>query len=65
MNPSVVAPPVYLRGPQEYDGLSQLNNVSPKQQAAVLGDRFADCKRTYDKHGGERTNFAYGYINKG
>jgi hypothetical protein len=43
---------------------ARLYNVSPKQQAAVLVDRFAECKAIYDRHGGDRTNMAYGYVLK-
>ena len=43
---------------------ARLYGYTPKQQAAVLTDRFADCKAIYDKHGGDRTNLAYGYIRK-
>jgi len=44
---------------------ARIYNYSPKQQAAVLDDRLARCKETYDREGGDRTNLAYGYINKG
>jgi hypothetical protein len=43
---------------------ARLYGYSPKQQAAVLTDRFAECKAIYDKHGGERTNLAYGFVNR-
>ena len=44
---------------------AKLYNYTPKQQAAVLTDRLARCKETYDREGGDRTNLVYGYINKG
>ena len=31
----------------------------------VQNDRLAYCKSIYEKHGGDRTNLVYGYINKG
>jgi hypothetical protein len=43
---------------------ARLYNVTPKRQTAVLTDRFAECKAIYDKHGGDRTNLAYGYVLK-
>ena len=43
----------------------RLYNFSPKQQAAVLTDKLARCKEIYDREGGDRTNLAYGYVNKG
>ncbi len=43
---------------------ARLYGFSPKQQAAVLTDHLAYCKGLYEKHGGDRTNLAYGYINK-
>ena len=43
---------------------ARIYSYSPKQQAAVLTDRLADCKSIYDKHGGERNNLVYGYIRK-
>ena len=44
---------------------ARLYGFSPKQQAEILTDKVAYYKEIYDKHGGERTNLAYGYINKG
>src|SRR5262245_899186 len=44
---------------------AKLYGFTPKQQASVLTDRLARCKETYDREGGDRTNLAYGYINKG
>ena len=43
---------------------ARIYGYSPKQRAAVLTDRFAECKAIYDKHGGDRTNLAYGYVLK-
>jgi hypothetical protein len=43
---------------------ARIYGFSPKQQAAVLTDRLADCKNIYDKHGGDRNNLVYGYIRK-
>lgn len=34
-------------------------------RAALRDDKVAYYKNLYDKHGGDRTNLAYGYINKG
>jgi len=44
---------------------ARLYNFSPKQQAAVLTDHLAYCKGIYEREGTERTNLAYGYVNKG
>ena len=33
--------------------------------SAVQTDKVAYYKSLYEKHGSERTNLAYGYINKG
>jgi predicted TIM-barrel fold metal-dependent hydrolase len=44
---------------------ARLYGYSPKMMGQLENDRFAECKRIYDKHGGDRTNLAYGYINKG
>jgi uncharacterized protein len=44
---------------------ARLYGFSPKQQAAVLTDKVAYYKEIYERHGGDRTNLAYGYINKG
>jgi len=43
---------------------ARLYGYTPKQQAAVLTDRFASCKDIYDREGGDRSNRAYGYIRK-
>jgi predicted TIM-barrel fold metal-dependent hydrolase len=44
---------------------ARLYNFSPKQRAALENDQVAYYKAIYEKHGGDRTNLAYGYINKG
>jgi hypothetical protein len=31
----------------------------------VETDKLARCKEIYEREGGDRTNLAYGYINKG
>ena len=36
--------------------------VSAAKRAALAEDKVARCKEIYDRHGGERTNLAYGYI---
>jgi uncharacterized protein len=43
---------------------ARLYRVSPKQQAAVLTDRVAQVRETYEKYGTDRSNLAYGYVNK-
>jgi predicted TIM-barrel fold metal-dependent hydrolase len=43
---------------------ARLYNFSPKQQAAVLTDKVAYYKEIYERNGGDRTNLAYGYVNK-
>jgi predicted TIM-barrel fold metal-dependent hydrolase len=44
---------------------ARLYGFTPKMQSALENDKVASCKAIYDKHGGDRTNLAYGYINKG
>jgi predicted TIM-barrel fold metal-dependent hydrolase len=44
---------------------ARLYGYSPKMRASLASDRVAYCKGLYEKHGGDRTNLAYGYINKG
>jgi len=34
-------------------------------QSSLANDKLAYYKSIYEKHGSERTNLAYGYINKG
>ncbi|MGE0557307.1 MAG: amidohydrolase family protein [Burkholderiales bacterium] len=43
---------------------ARLYNVSSKQQAAIIVDRVAQIKETYELEGPGRTNMAYGYVNK-
>jgi hypothetical protein len=43
---------------------ARLYGFSPKQQAAVLTDKVAHYKEIYERHGGDRTNLAYGYVLK-
>jgi hypothetical protein len=44
---------------------ARLYGYSPKMQAALRDDKVAYYKSLYEKHGGERSNLAYGYVNKG
>jgi hypothetical protein len=44
---------------------ARLYGFGAKQRAALETDRVAYWKGLYDKHGGDRTNLAYGYANKG
>jgi hypothetical protein len=44
---------------------ARLYGYTPKMRAALPADRVAHFKELYEKHGGERTNLAYGYINRG
>ena len=46
------------------DNNARLYNFKPQQRAALGDDRLADYKALYAKHGGERTNLAYGYALK-
>jgi predicted TIM-barrel fold metal-dependent hydrolase len=43
---------------------ARLYGFSPKQQAAVANDKVAYYKEIYERHGGDRTNRAYGFIQK-
>ena len=43
---------------------ARLYGYSPKMQAALQNDKVAYYKEIYEKHGGDRSNLAYGYINK-
>ena len=43
---------------------ARLYGVTPKQRAAITGDRVATIKETYGKHGPGRTNMACGYVAK-
>ena len=44
---------------------ARIYGYTPKMMSEVQNDKLAYCKSIYEKHGGERTNLAYGYINKG
>jgi predicted TIM-barrel fold metal-dependent hydrolase len=44
---------------------ARLYGYTPKMQAALQDDKVAYYKSIYEKHGGDRSNLAYGYINKG
>jgi predicted TIM-barrel fold metal-dependent hydrolase len=44
---------------------ARLYGYSPKMQSSLENDQVAYCKSLYEKHGSERTNLAYGYINRG
>jgi predicted TIM-barrel fold metal-dependent hydrolase len=47
------------------DNNAKLYGLSAAQRAAIAGDKVSYWKDLYDKHGGDRTNLAYGYANKG
>jgi predicted TIM-barrel fold metal-dependent hydrolase len=44
---------------------ARLYGYSPKMQSSLETDKVTYWKGLYDKHGGDRSNLAYGYINKG
>ena len=44
---------------------ARLYGFSPKQQAAVLTDKVAYYKDLYERNGPDRSNRAYGYVQKG
>jgi hypothetical protein len=44
---------------------ARIYGFTPKMQSALETDKVAYYKGLYEKHGSERTNLAYGYINKG
>jgi predicted TIM-barrel fold metal-dependent hydrolase len=44
---------------------ARLYGYSPKMQSSLGADKVTYWKSLYEKHGGDRTNLAYGYINKG
>ena len=44
---------------------ARLYGYTPKMMSEVRTDKVARCKEIYDREGGDRTNLAYGYINKG
>jgi hypothetical protein len=43
---------------------ARLYGYTPKMQSALRNDKVAYYKEIYEKHGGDRSNLAYGYINK-
>ena len=43
---------------------ARLYGFSPKQQASVLNDKVAYYKEIYERNGPDRSNRAYGYIEK-
>jgi hypothetical protein len=43
---------------------ARLYGVTTAMRTALAGDQVARCKELYDRHGGYRTNMAYGYIRK-
>ena len=44
---------------------ARLYGYSPKQMSGLQNDKVAYYKSIYEKHGGDRSNIAYGYINRG
>ena len=46
------------------DNNARLYGFTSKQRAALPDDKVAYWKGLYDKHGGDRTNLAYGYARK-
>ena len=44
---------------------ARLYGYTPKMMGALQTDKVAYYKALYEKHGSERTNLAYGYVNKG
>jgi predicted TIM-barrel fold metal-dependent hydrolase len=43
---------------------ARLYRYSPAQRSALETDLVASCKRAYEREGGDRTNLAYGYVNR-
>jgi hypothetical protein len=43
---------------------ARLYGFSPKQQAAVITDKVAYYKEIYERNGPDRSNRAYGYVQK-
>jgi hypothetical protein len=43
---------------------ARLYNVPPSLRAEVQGDKLAEYKVVYEKHGAGRTNLAYGYVRR-
>jgi hypothetical protein len=44
---------------------ARIYGFTPKMQSSLETDKIAYYKSIYEKHGSERTNLAYGYVNKG
>jgi predicted TIM-barrel fold metal-dependent hydrolase len=44
---------------------ARLYGYTPKMMSGVQTDKVAHYKSLYEKHGGDRSNLVYGYINKG
>ena len=44
---------------------ARIYGYSPAKRAELATDKVARAKEIYDKMGGDRTNLAYGYVNKG
>ena len=44
---------------------ARIYGFTPKMQSSLQTDKVAYYKGLYEKHGSERTNLAYGYVNKG
>jgi len=43
---------------------ARLYNYKQQQRAEIENDKLAYYKDIYERQGGERTNLAYGYVNK-
>ena len=43
---------------------ARLYDYRPQQRAELEGDKLAEYKTLYEKHGAGRTNLAYGYVRK-
>ncbi len=46
------------------DNNARLYNVKPQLRAELAGDKLAEYKVLYEKHGAGRTNLAYGFVTK-
>ena len=44
---------------------ARLYGYTPKMMSEVNTDKVAYYKSLYEKHGGDRSNLVYGYVNKG
>lgn len=56
---------IFLDSDTKVACISGSYSVDEKFSFLTENDKLAYCKSIYEKHGGERTNLAYGYINKG